>query len=329
MSAQGELGLAARLIAAQKAIHHVEKTSWNAYSKYAYAGTDEFISVAREALIDNGLLFTESEWRVEDSPPRIVVVYSIECVSTGERRNLERSMPVCAKAGMPADKAQAAALSYLVSYVLRGLLLISRQDPSADVDARDDASSSVAQGRASVNGSRDARASSAPSAREVVDLKALDEVVAWLEGDGPGVAELNGRLAGFASSQWNRPTAKAVFAKLESYAKSRGMTYDATSKRFAECNDCKDKKELLAKLDSAVQEHGWDEASLVDVLGGPVDGIRPELIDVLTMLIESGANWLKFRETFHIQCLADLHGEAIETARRLLSAKCKQKLAEV
>jgi hypothetical protein len=146
-----------KLIAAQAAIKHVEKDSKNDFQKYKYASSEAIIDEARKALNGAGLALITTGWRYVNAPleeleyaralsdggkpftahaGRVFVSYSL--IGDDAPMVFECETPVIPERGRPLDKSMAAALTYNLSYFLRGLLLIPRGDDDAEVDKRQD-----------------------------------------------------------------------------------------------------------------------------------------------------------------------------------------------
>lgn len=141
-------GLCAALVAAQAAARAVAKDAQNTFHRYKYASAEAIIAEAREALSGAGLAFLVTGWQFvaaqagPDGFPggvigRVEVAYRLVHTS-GEAFDMACSTPVIPEKGRPADKAEAAALTANLAYMLRGLLLLPRDDDQAALDARDD-----------------------------------------------------------------------------------------------------------------------------------------------------------------------------------------------
>ncbi len=141
-------GLCAALVAAQAAARAVAKDAQNTFHRYKYASAEAIIAEAREALSGAGLAFLTLGWHFvaaqagPDGFPggvigRVEVSYRLVHTS-GEAFDMACSTPVIPEKGRPADKAEAAALTANLAYMLRGLLLLPRDDEQAAIDARDD-----------------------------------------------------------------------------------------------------------------------------------------------------------------------------------------------
>ena len=152
-------GLCAALVAAQAAARAVAKDATNTFHRYKYASAEAIIAEAREALSGAGLAFLTTGWQFAAAPTgtdggfasgvvgRVEVSYRLVHMS-GETIELASSTPVIPEKGRPADKAEAAALTANLANMLRGLLLLPRDDDQAAIDARDDRNYQPAQPRA-------------------------------------------------------------------------------------------------------------------------------------------------------------------------------------
>ena len=127
--------LATALVAAQQSAQAVAKGSKNEFHKYKYASAEAIIEEARGALSSSGLALMAMGWRIEGD--KIHVSYRLYHLS-GENLDIATETTVVPDKGRPADKAEATALTYNLSYVLRALLLLPRVDPASEVDARND-----------------------------------------------------------------------------------------------------------------------------------------------------------------------------------------------
>lgn len=132
--------IAAALLTAQMAIVDVVKTNENDGDGYAYASAEAIIREARKALHGAGLFVMPLSWKtiVRDGEKRLEVSWTLQSKAGGWLAFPPLSMPIVAEKGRAADKAEAAALTYLQSQFLRELLQIPRVEKSIDVDARVD-----------------------------------------------------------------------------------------------------------------------------------------------------------------------------------------------
>lgn len=126
--------LAKALVNAQQSAQAVHKDSRNEWHKYAYASAEAIISEARTALSCAGLALLPVSWSVVDGA-RVRVKYRLVHIS-GESMDLDTETSVVPEKGRPQDKAEACALTYSLSYLLRGLLLLPRVED--EPDRRDD-----------------------------------------------------------------------------------------------------------------------------------------------------------------------------------------------
>lgn len=138
-------GLCAALVAAQAAARAVAKDAQNTFHRYKYASAEAIIAEAREALAASGLALMTVLRRfvaaAPDAPGGVigrVELHYLLVHTSGETLPIESSTPVIPEKGRPADKAEAAAVTQDLAYLLRGLLLLPRDDDAAAIDARDD-----------------------------------------------------------------------------------------------------------------------------------------------------------------------------------------------
>jgi len=143
------------LLQAQRAIGSVSKDSTNEYQKFDYTSAEHMVEEAKVVLNNNGLIVyeKEQETKVEESGLILVnTVFVVEHPESGESREMKRDLPSCPGKGRPEDKAVLGSGTTLLSYFLRGLLLIPRVDE--EVCARDDSKSNPATTRENRKGSR-------------------------------------------------------------------------------------------------------------------------------------------------------------------------------
>ena len=135
------MSIAKALVAAQSAAQAVAKGSTNNFHKYKYASAEAVIEEARVALNQAGLAVITMGWSTspssEQSDSRVTVQYRV-VHEAGESLDMTTSTPVIPDKGRPGDKAEMAALTMNLSYFLRGLLLLPREDESSAIDQRDD-----------------------------------------------------------------------------------------------------------------------------------------------------------------------------------------------
>lgn len=150
--------LCAALVIAQKGARGVEKDAKNDYHQYKYASSEAVIDEGRRCLLTADLaLFPRSrrfealDLRVEQTgndksgkpkPPkgaigRVEMVYCLVHTS-GEAVEIASGTWVVPEAGRPEDKAEAAAVTSDLGYVLRGVLLLPRGMDTSPIEGRDD-----------------------------------------------------------------------------------------------------------------------------------------------------------------------------------------------
>lgn len=134
--------LYAALVKAQAVARAVRKDAENKWHKYSYASAEAVIEEAKECFAQAGLALLATNWSLAGERDgahvgRIFVHYRL-VHEGGEALELSSSTPVITEKGRPADKAELGALTANLSYTLRGLLLLPREDASASIDGRDD-----------------------------------------------------------------------------------------------------------------------------------------------------------------------------------------------
>jgi hypothetical protein len=135
------------IVMAQAAAQAVAKGSTNTFHRYKYASAEAVIEEARVALNSAGLAVVTMGWvcqgaqldsnNEELTDARVVVSYRM-IHESGETLDMQASTPIIPDKGRPSDKAEMAALTMNLSYFLRGLLLLPREDESSAIDQRDD-----------------------------------------------------------------------------------------------------------------------------------------------------------------------------------------------
>ncbi len=135
--------LRAALVRAQGLARAVVKGSENDHFKYKYASSEAIISEGREALNEAGLsLFPVTQdlcdmGEGENLMSVLKVIYGLVHTS-GQGMELSSTTPIIPEKGRPFDKALAAAKTYDLGYMIRGLLLLPRVGKGEEVDDRDD-----------------------------------------------------------------------------------------------------------------------------------------------------------------------------------------------
>lgn len=139
-----EITLDAALLAAQMAIGIAAKDSTNAFHKYNYVSADAMVEHARQVLHAHGLTFTQVEVARMGDPDAdgrpvewLRIDYRLTHAASGASLTVAHAMPAVPERGRPHDKAVCGAMTVSLSYALRGLLLIPREDEN-EPDKRDD-----------------------------------------------------------------------------------------------------------------------------------------------------------------------------------------------
>ena len=130
-------GLPAALLAAQQKLQGVGKDAKNDHHRYAYVSAEQMIGHARAALHDAGILVYREGWELAEDGVTIASSVVVVHAASGETQRNTFRWPVVCERGRPIDKAVASALTTSLSYYLRDLLLLPRED-EASMDRRDD-----------------------------------------------------------------------------------------------------------------------------------------------------------------------------------------------
>ena len=142
--------LAGALAQARDRCKPAEKGSVNTYHKYRYASADDVIAVASAALGGSGLGLMPLRSQLTTLGSGSSTIYALDRTlllahSSGEYTILTiQGWPVIPDKGRPLDKAYAIALTSSLSYLLRDLLQMPREDPTDDMSARDDRQATAA-----------------------------------------------------------------------------------------------------------------------------------------------------------------------------------------
>lgn len=131
--------IAAALLKAQQALESVKKDATNSFHRYNYTSAEEMIGVCRKALHDHGLVATRATWGIDKDIGEfgcIVSTMTLMHADSGERFDAPITWPIVPEKGRPMDKAIAAALTSSLSYWLRDLLMLPREEDG--MDKRDD-----------------------------------------------------------------------------------------------------------------------------------------------------------------------------------------------
>lgn len=129
--------LSAALLVAQRAVGSVGKDSRNDFHRYRYVSAEAMISACRAALAEGGLTVRRRAWEISDDGAFVVSKFEVSYALTGESTVDTVPWYAVVEKGKPADKALASALTTSLSYWLRDLLLIPREDEET-MDNRDD-----------------------------------------------------------------------------------------------------------------------------------------------------------------------------------------------
>ncbi len=131
--------IAAALLKAQQAIESVKKDATNSFHRYNYTSAEEMIGACRKALHDHGLVATRATWGIDKDIGEfgcIVSTMTLMHADSGERIDAPITWPIVPEKGRPMDKAIAASLTSSLSYWLRDLLMLPREEEG--MDKRDD-----------------------------------------------------------------------------------------------------------------------------------------------------------------------------------------------
>ena len=125
------------LMDAQASVSSVAKDAKNDWGKYGYTSAEEMISQCRRALLSHGLVFARTNWSLHDD--KVVSHFCLVHPKSGETLEFGNDMIVVASKNP--DKSVLAALTTVMNYALRDLLLIPRVDekqPEIDNRLSDD-----------------------------------------------------------------------------------------------------------------------------------------------------------------------------------------------
>lgn len=134
------LKLLAALLAAQAEARAVEKDGANKDQHYRYARAETMIQEGRTTLARVSVVLLQGEVDLvkgTDDSATARISYLLAHAS-GETFAFRREWPCVAHRGRPMDKALGGALTTCLSYTIRDLLLIPRDDQQADMDRRND-----------------------------------------------------------------------------------------------------------------------------------------------------------------------------------------------
>lgn len=123
-------------VRAQKLAINVGKGGWNDFHKYKYASSEDVIARCSHHLGECGLGFSAVNYRVENDA--LHAEYLLVHGDSGDTVPMSSSTPIVVEKSRPADKATATAKTYDLAYMLRGVLLLARQEEGTGVDNRED-----------------------------------------------------------------------------------------------------------------------------------------------------------------------------------------------
>lgn len=130
----------AALVAAQQEIGAAAKDSTNAFHRYKYVSADQMIEHCRTALANNGVLVMQgSVERIGEGGGTDWLRFHYVAVHGASGTSIEwhQDLPAVPEKGRPIDKATCGAMTVSLSYAIRGLLLVPREDEN-EPDRRDD-----------------------------------------------------------------------------------------------------------------------------------------------------------------------------------------------
>lgn len=132
------------LLEAQQAIASVvkdAKANYGERARYAYVSADQMVTECRKALHAAGLILLRESYSVQSSPETGTVLFSnyllVHAASGLSVSSSQSPWFIIEAQGRPLDKALAGALTTSLSYFLRDLLLVPRED-EAEMDRRND-----------------------------------------------------------------------------------------------------------------------------------------------------------------------------------------------
>lgn len=131
---------------AQTLVSHAAKDSRNDFHKYTYASAESMISACRAALATAGVMARRRSWRISEDGMFVLSTFEVALGATGETlTDADVPWAIVVERGKPVDKALAGALTTSLSYWLRDLLLLPREE-EADMDRRNDKANPTVHG---------------------------------------------------------------------------------------------------------------------------------------------------------------------------------------
>lgn len=131
------MGIADKLLNAQRSVQAVAKDATNQFHKYDYVSSEAMIADCRRALHDAGLSIACVCRKIAADGDRETLTSTFRLFDDKDTVDLSIDFPIVPDKGRPRDKAAAGAMTMSLSYFLRDLLLVPRKD-EADINARDD-----------------------------------------------------------------------------------------------------------------------------------------------------------------------------------------------
>jgi hypothetical protein len=140
------------LVRAQAAVQFAAKDARNEFHKYNYASAESMISACRAALSSAGIVARRRSWRISEDGLFVLSTFEVALGATGDTlTDADVPWAIIAEKGRPLDKALAGALTTSLSYWLRDLLLLPREE-EADMDRRNDKANPTAHGVRAIRG---------------------------------------------------------------------------------------------------------------------------------------------------------------------------------
>jgi len=130
--------LAQALLRAQQAVGPLRKDAVNAFHNFRYTSAESMFTACRAVLHTEGVLVARGDWELIELREFVALRQQIvlTLVETGEKDTHWFDFPVTPDKGKPWDKAVATTLTVALSYWLRDLLLVPREEEG--MNTRDD-----------------------------------------------------------------------------------------------------------------------------------------------------------------------------------------------
>lgn len=136
--------LAAALLEAQRDVKAMFKEGDNKHHHFNYTTMEQLIDESRRILNDHGLTLSQLGVHIQSMTGAggvqhpVVSSTLVLAHESGEAITFKRDSPAVEGKGRPVDKASFGALTQILGYAGRDLLLIPRDDDMASIDRRDD-----------------------------------------------------------------------------------------------------------------------------------------------------------------------------------------------